>query len=124
MRSYTKNDAGLGSPIPGQIAHVFYWNWDSSITFTLRDMIYDPFWSAPGSAVSNPYTIDIVANMVWFATGRELPQDPLKVHEYRRLVFDFNIQRSLPWWQASLTSPRSSVPTPRMSIPNSRRLTR
>lgn len=93
--SYTKNDAGLGSPIPGQIAHVFYWNWNSSITFTLRDMIYDPFWSAPGSAVSNPYTIDIVANMVWFATGRELPQDPLKVHEYRRLVFDFNIQRSL-----------------------------
>jgi len=93
--SYTKNNVGLGSPVPGQIAHVFYWDWNASKTFTFRDMVYDPFWSCPGSPASNPYTLDIVANIVWFATGRELPDDPLKVHEYRQVVFDYNIRRSL-----------------------------
>mgnify|MGYP001058425143 CR=1 FL=1 len=93
--SYTKNTKGVGSPVPGQIAHVFYWKWNSSIVFTFRDMVYDPFWSPKESSVSNPYSLDIVANLIWFATGRELPEDPLKVHQYRRLVFEFNIRRSL-----------------------------
>jgi len=93
--SYTKNSKGIGSPVPGQIAHVFYWRWNNSITFTFRDMVYDPFWSPKESSVSNPYFLDIIANMIWFSTGRELPQDPLQVHLYRRLVYDFNIRRSL-----------------------------
>jgi hypothetical protein len=33
--------------------------------------------------------------MLWFSTGRDLPDDPLKLHQYRRLVYDFNIRRSL-----------------------------
>jgi len=93
--SYTKNTKGVGSPIPGQIAHVFYWKWNNSITFTFRDMVYDAFWSPKESSVSNPYSLDIVANLIWFATGRQLPEDPIKVHQYRRLVYDFNIQRML-----------------------------
>ncbi len=95
--SYTKNNEGFGQPIPGQVAHVFYWRWNNSITFTLRDMVYDTFWSAPtgGSMTSNPYSLDIVANMIWFSTGRELPHDPLKVHDLRRDLFNFNIQKSL-----------------------------
>jgi hypothetical protein len=93
--SYTTNNAGFGSPIPGQIAHVFYWKWNKSITFTLRDMVYDTFWSAPGSSTTNPYSLDIVANMIWFSTGRELPGDVYKVHDFRRDLFDYNIQKSL-----------------------------
>lgn len=95
--SYTTNNAGLGSPVPGQIAHVFYWRWNQSTTFTFRDMVYDPFWSAPttGSAISNPYSLDIIANIIWFSTGRELPQDPLKVHDLRRDLFDYGIKKSL-----------------------------
>jgi hypothetical protein len=58
-------------------------------------MVYDPFWSPKESSVSNPYSLDIVANLIWFATGRELPDDPIKVHQYRQLVFDFNIRRML-----------------------------
>jgi hypothetical protein len=34
-------------------------------------------------------------NVIWWSTGKGLPQDPLEVHEYRRLVFDYAIQRSL-----------------------------
>ena len=95
--SYTENDQGMGSPVPGQIAHVFYWRWNQSTTFTFRDMVYDPFWSAPttGSAISNPYSLDIIANIIWFSTGRELPQDPLKVHDLRRDLFDYGIKKSL-----------------------------
>jgi hypothetical protein len=95
--SYTTNNAGLGSPVPGQIAHVFYWRWNQSTTFTFRDMVYDPFWSAPttGSAISNPYSLDIITNIIWFSTGRELPQDPLKVHDLRRDLFDYGIKKSL-----------------------------
>jgi len=93
--SYTKNNEGIGAPIPGQIAHVFYWKWNNSITFTLRDMVYDAFWSPEGSLVANPYALDIIVNVIWFATGRQLPKDPLEVHRYRRLVFDFRIRRSL-----------------------------
>ncbi len=93
--SYTKNNVGVGSPIPGQIAHVFYWKWHQSTTFTFRDMVYDPFWSAPESPTSNPYALDIIVNMIWWSTGRDLPQDPLMVHEYRRLVFTYAIQKSL-----------------------------
>jgi hypothetical protein len=95
--SYTRNNQGVGSPVPGRIAHVFYWNWSRSITFTFRDKPNDAFWSAPetGSSLSNPYGVDIIVNLIWWSTGKGLPQDPLKVHEYRRLVFDYGIQRSL-----------------------------
>jgi len=93
--SYTKNNAGVGSPIPGRVAHVFYWKWNRSITFTLQDMVYNNFWSAPGSPTTNPYSLDIIANMIWFSTGREIPGDPFKVHDFRRDLYDYNIQKSL-----------------------------
>ncbi len=92
--SYTKNNVGQGYPEPGKIAHVFYWKWNKSITFTFRDMVGDSFWWA--STISpNPYSLDIIANVIWFSIGRELPEDPLKVHDLRRRFFDFSIRRSL-----------------------------
>jgi hypothetical protein len=95
--SYTSNNENFGSPVPGQVAHVFYWRWNNSVTFTFQDMVYNDFWSAPesGSMRSNPYALDIVVNIIWFSTGRDLPQDPLKVHDLRRLFFSFNIEKSL-----------------------------
>jgi hypothetical protein len=90
--TYTKNSQGVGSPIPGQIAHIFYWRWRNSTTFTFRDMVGDLFWAAPAG---NPYSMDIVANVIWFGTGRDLPQDPLMVHDYRQLVSDYTIRKSL-----------------------------
>jgi hypothetical protein len=90
--SYVRNDAGVGSPIPGQVAHVFYWNWNRSTTFTFMDRPQGPFWNAP---VTNPYALDMIINMIWFSTGRDLPQDPLLVQDYRRMAFDYGIQRTL-----------------------------
>jgi hypothetical protein len=90
--SYTKNNQGVGAPIPGQIAHVFYWKWRNSTTFTFRDMVGDIFWNAPAG---NPYSMDMVANVIWFGTGRDLPLDPLMVHDYRQLVSDYTIKKSL-----------------------------
>ena len=57
--------------------------------------MYNTFWSAPGSPTTNPYSLDIVTNIIWFSTGRELPGDPFKVHDFRRDLFDYNIQKSL-----------------------------
>ncbi len=95
--SYTRNNMGIGSPIPGQIPQVFYWHWNDSITFTFRGVVYDLFWSGlrTGGMNSNPYALDIIANIVWFSTGRELPEDPFKVHDFRRDLYDFGIQQSL-----------------------------
>ncbi len=93
--SYTKNNAGIGYPIPGQIAHVFYWHWNRSITFTFRDMVYDRFWSQPGNPNANPYALDIVVNVVWFSTGRKLPEDAMKIHELRKLFYDYRIEKSI-----------------------------
>ncbi len=95
--SYTMNSLRMGSPFPELIPHVFYWQWNESTTFTFRDIVYDEFWSAPvtGSLTSNPYSLDIIANIIWFSTGRKLPDDPLKVHDFRRDLFDFGIEKSL-----------------------------
>ena len=90
--SHTKSNSALGSPLPGRIAHVFYWNWQKSTTFTFRDMVNDAFWSAPAG---NPYSLDIIVNVIWFSTGRELPRDPLLVHDYRQLIFTYTVQKSL-----------------------------
>jgi len=90
--TYTRNNQGIGYPVPGQIAHIFYWKWENSITFTFRDMVNDLFWAAPAG---NPYSLDVVANVIWWGTGRELPGDPLMVHDYRQLVSDYAIKKSL-----------------------------
>ncbi len=90
--SYTRNDAGLGYPVPGQIPHVFYWRWNRSITFTFRDCVYYPeFWSN----LDNRFSLDIVVNMVWFSVGRDLPADPLRMHDYRQLLVNFDSMKLL-----------------------------
>jgi hypothetical protein len=92
--SHTTNNVGQGIPEPGKIAHVFYWKWNNSITFTFRDLIGNTFWW-PSSSNENPYSMDIIANIIWFSVGRPLPEDPLKVHDLRRRFFDFNVRRNL-----------------------------
>ncbi len=94
--SYTKNNVGIGHPIPGQIAHVFYWKWNRSITFTFRDMVTNEFWWGIANIPrANPFSHDIIVNVIWFSTGRSLPEDVLKVHELRGLLFNFGVRRSL-----------------------------
>jgi hypothetical protein len=92
--TYTKNNRGIGHPIPGQIAHIFYWNWNRSIIFTVQDMVYNSFWGGGGTA-SNPFAPDIVANIIWFSTGRDLPENAFALHELRIDVFQFGLRKSL-----------------------------
>ncbi len=91
--SYTQNNQKLGHPVPGQIAHIFYWRWNSSVTFTFQDMVFNTFWSPREAIRSNPYALDIITNIIWFSTGRELPDDSLKVHEFRTKMYNFNIRK-------------------------------
>jgi len=93
--SYLRTDGNVGQPVPGQVAHVFYWRWNRSITFTFQDMIYDRFWSSRSIGEANPYALDIIANIVWFSTGRELPGDPYRVHEYRSDLYEFATRKNL-----------------------------
>jgi len=92
--SYTRNNAGIGYPIPGQLAHVFYWHWNHSTTFTFRDMITSPFWDEGGSP-PNVYAPDIVVNIIWFCTAHELPDDPYMVHQFRMDLYNFGLRKSL-----------------------------
>lgn len=100
--SYIESKRGLGHPVPGQVAHVFYWKWNSSVTFTFMDQVLDAFWSdywPVGSwmagAGSNPYALDMVVNIIWFSTGRNLPEDAFLVHELRQQLFHYGVRKSL-----------------------------
>jgi hypothetical protein len=92
--SYTRNNAGIGYPIPGELAHVFFWRWNRSTTFTFRDMITSPFW-AEGGTPPNVYAPDIVVNIIWYCTGHELPSDPYMVHQFRMDLYNFGLRKSL-----------------------------
>ncbi len=92
--SYTRNNQGLGHPIPGQMAHVFYWRWNESVTFTFQDTPHHEFWN-PRQSKPNPYAVDITVNIIWFSTGRKLPEDPLKVHAFRSDASRLNVEKML-----------------------------
>jgi len=93
--SYTENNLGIGEPIPGQIAHVFFWRFNRSVTYTFQDMVYDIFWTPREGSKENPFALDIVVNIVWHSTGRKLPSDPFLVHRFRSDLFSFGIRKSL-----------------------------
>ncbi len=74
----------LSSPRPGYTAHIFEWQYNDAITFTFMDMVYDNFWRSN----MNPFSLDIITNVMWRGAHRELPEDGLKVHVLRdRLAY-------------------------------------
>ncbi|MBU7004323.1 MAG: hypothetical protein HXS50_02055 [Theionarchaea archaeon] len=91
--SYMADPRWDGPPERGQIAHVFYWEWEDSKTWTFEDMVTWDFWK--GRMRWNPYALDIISNIIWFSTGRELPPDPIRVHELRTNLFNFRLRRSI-----------------------------
>lgn len=91
--SYIGDRRWTGPPAPGQVAHVFYWDWNRSKTFTFEDMVTWDFWK--GRQRWNPYALDIIAGIVWFSTGRDLPPEPLRVHELRMSLYNFRLRRSI-----------------------------
>jgi len=91
--SYVKDPRWTGPPEPGHVAHAFYWDWNGSMTFTFMDMVTSDFWG--GGSRWNPYALDMITNVVWFSTGRDLPGNPLEVHQLRMNLYTFRLRRSI-----------------------------
>ncbi|MBU7005012.1 MAG: hypothetical protein HXS50_05555 [Theionarchaea archaeon] len=81
----------MGDSPQGFIPHLFEWKYENATTFTTMDMLWEPFWKGD----QNPYSLDILANVVWRATGRDLPQDAFRVHALRGLFRNFQLRKSL-----------------------------
>ena len=80
----------LGDPEPGYIPHLFEWTYQKGITFTAMDMVYDRFWRGD----ENPFSLDIVANIIWHASGRDLPEDAMMMHLLRGRLLNFGLVKS------------------------------
>jgi hypothetical protein len=80
----------LGDP-PGYIPHLFSWRHGNATAFTAMDMVWEGFWTSD----ENPYSLDVIANVVWHATNRDLPQDAMQVHALRELFRHFQLRKSL-----------------------------
>ena len=54
-------------------------------------MIYDPFWQT----TRNQFALDIVANVIWHGSHRDLPEDAMKVHFLRKRLQSFVADKAL-----------------------------
>jgi hypothetical protein len=79
-----------GSPLPGYIPHLFEWRYQNATTFTAMDMVCEDFWESG----TNPFSVDVIVNVVWRSTNRELPQDAMRVHALRDLFRQFQLRKS------------------------------
>lgn len=78
------------NPLPGYIPHLFEWRYRNSTTFTAMDMINEDFWKSN----RNPFSVDVMANVVWRSTNKELPRDAMQVHALRELFRHFQLRKS------------------------------
>ncbi len=81
----------LGDPLPGYIPHLFEWSYENATTFTAMDMVCEDFWKSD----RNPFSLDIIGNVVWRSTGRSLPEDAMRVHALRGLFHNFQLRKSV-----------------------------
>jgi len=81
----------LGDPRPGYVAHLFSWKYANATTFTAMDMVMEDFWKED----RNPFSLDIMANVVWHSTDRKLPDDAMRVHALRTLFRSFQLRKSI-----------------------------
>ena len=81
----------MGDSPAGFIPHLFDWEYGNATTFTAMDMLWEGFWKGD----LNPYSLDILVNVVWRSTGRDLPQDAMRVHALRDLFRVFQLRKSL-----------------------------
>jgi hypothetical protein len=79
VHTWIKTNLPVGDARPGYVAHLFEWNYQEGITFTMMDMVYDNFWKTN----INPYALDIITNVIWHGSHRKIPEDILKVHALR-----------------------------------------
>jgi hypothetical protein len=79
IHTWVKTNLPVGGAKPGYVPHIFEWDYAEGITFTFMDMVYDNFWKTN----INPYALDIITNVIWHGSHRQIPEDTLKVHTLR-----------------------------------------
>ncbi len=80
----------IGHPSPGYIPHLFSWKYGNGTTFTAMDMVFQDFWKED----RNPFSLDVIPNVVWYSTGRKLPEDAMMVHELRNVFRLFQMGKT------------------------------
>jgi len=71
---------------PGWMPHTMYWRLGNATTWTHTDMLGgDLYWNP----VHNPYSLDMLMAEFMFATGRQLPEDVVLVHNLRSKFSSF-----------------------------------
>jgi len=90
VHTWIKTNLPVGGARPGYVPHIFEWDYEEGITFTFMDMVYDNFWRTN----INPYALDIITNVIWHGSHRQMPEDTLKVHALRE-SFRFYSDRRL-----------------------------
>jgi len=79
-------------PLPGYVPHIFEWDYEAATTFTFMGFTSgDPFLDVD----VNPFSQDVVLNIIWHGSHRELPEDPIKVHVLRDMLWAFSRGRYL-----------------------------
>jgi hypothetical protein len=85
----------IGS-FPTRIPYMSTWEYENGRTLTLGDSFGMAFWSSYfGRASTNPYSLDILMNMVLYLTKREVTTDVLVLHRMRRTFFEFRTKMGL-----------------------------
>jgi hypothetical protein len=86
----------------GRTPYMIAWDYGEGRGMTLADPLHSTFWSDYISLsnpayekTQNPYSLDILINMVLYLTGRRVPADVLVVHNMRAQFVEYRIKMSL-----------------------------
>ncbi len=66
-------------PKPGLFPHILGWRYGKGYTWSLQDTSGTSFWNEG----QNPYGKDVYFAMLMYATGRDIPEDVVMVHQLR-----------------------------------------
>jgi hypothetical protein len=81
---------------PTRVPYMSTWTYENGRTLTLGDSFGMAFWSSYfGRASTNPYSLDILMNIVLYLTKREVPTDVLVFHRMRGTFMEFRTRMGL-----------------------------
>ena len=78
------------------VPYMIAWDYEKGRTLTMADGFGFVFWGANRQIQnSNPYGLDILMNVIFFSTGREVQTDVLLLHHMRTSFMSFRERMSL-----------------------------
>lgn len=84
-------------PALGEVPYIVVWDYQLGRTITTGDAFGHTFWSSyrGGRITDNIYALDMLMNMIFYCTRRELPADVLAFHNMRTTFVDFRTRMGL-----------------------------